>query len=71
MRFAGHGWRSREELHGDVLPWRPSHGKQAPGRPKKIYVDQLSEDRGCRIEELPNAMNNIEGRNKRVTEKAE
>nr|XP_058968139.1 uncharacterized protein LOC131794630 [Pocillopora verrucosa] len=26
MRFAGHCWRSKEELAGDVLLWKPTHG---------------------------------------------
>ena len=26
MRFPGHCWRSKEELAGDVLLWKPTHG---------------------------------------------
>ena len=32
MYFTGHCWQSKEELVGDVLLCRPSHGKQTPGR---------------------------------------
>ena len=53
IRFAGHCWHSKEELAGDVLLWKPTHGHQARGRPKKTYIDQLMDDIGCRLEELP------------------
>ena len=33
LRFAGHCWRSKEELVAEVLLWKPSHGKQSRGRP--------------------------------------
>ena len=56
MRFAGHCWRSKEELAGDVLLWRPTHGHQLRECPKKTYIDQLMDNTGCRIEELPIAM---------------
>ena len=55
MRFADIRWHSKE---------LPTHGKQTPGRPKKIYTDQLMEDTGCTFEELPNAMNDRERWNK-------
>ena len=35
MRFAGHCWRSKEEPAGDVVLWKPTHGHQPRGRPKK------------------------------------
>ena len=28
MRFAGHCWRGKEELAGDVLLWTPMHGRR-------------------------------------------
>ena len=37
MRFAGHCWRSKEELAGDVLLWTQMHGRRTQGRPKKTY----------------------------------
>ena len=49
MRFAEHCWRSKEELAGDVLLWKPIHGHQPRRRPKKTYIDQLMDDTGCRI----------------------
>lgn len=46
QRLAGHYWRSKDELAGDLLLWRPSHGKQASGHPKRTYVDQLTDVTG-------------------------
>ena len=57
LRFAGHYWRSKDELAGNPLLWRPSHGKQASGHPKITYVDQLTDVTGYRMEEFPNARN--------------
>ena len=37
LRFAGHCWRSKEEVASDVLLWQPSHGRQSAGRPRKTY----------------------------------
>lgn len=49
MSITGHRWRIKEELVGDDLLWRPSHGKEAIGRPKK--TDQMIGATGCRYEE--------------------
>ena len=68
MRFAGHCWRSKEELIAAVLLWNPKHGKRSEGRPRKTYIDQLLDDTGCRLEELPNAMEDRVGWKKRVNE---
>ena len=69
MRFAGHCWRSKEELIADVLLWNPKHGKRLQGRPRKTYIDQLlDDDTRCRLEELPNTMEDRVGWKKRVNE---
>ena len=67
-RFAGHCWRSKEELAGDILLWKPTHGHQPRGRPKKTYIDQLMDDTGRRIKDLPIAMEDRERWRKRVME---
>lgn len=67
-RFAGHCWRSKEELAGDILLWKPTHGHQPIGRPKKTYIDQLMDDTGRRIKDLPIAMEDRERWRKRVME---
>ena len=44
----------------DVLLWTPPHGKRGIGRPEKTYVDQLADDAGCLIEDLPCLMEDRE-----------
>ena len=56
MRFAGHVWRNKNELASDTLLWQPTHGKQNPGRPKRTFIDQLTDDTGCKAQELKTAM---------------
>ena len=58
MRFAGHCYRSKEELVSEVLMWKPSHGKASVGRPPKTYVQQLAVDAGCDTTELHGLMLN-------------
>ena len=59
-RHAGHCWRSRDELMGDVLLWTPSHGRVKAGRPARTYIQQFCEDTGCSPKDIPKAMNNRE-----------
>ena len=55
-RFAGHCWRSKNELASDLLLWTPKHGFSDVGRPSKTYIKQLAFDTGMEIEDLKNAM---------------
>ena len=59
-RHAGHCWRSRDELISDVLLWTPIYGRAKAGRPARTYIQQLCEDTGCRPEDLPEAMNEMD-----------
>ena len=45
-RYAGHCWRSRDELISDVLLWTPTYGRAKAGRPARTYIQQLCEDTG-------------------------
>ena len=65
-RYAGHCWRSRNELIRDVLLWIPTHGRAKAGRPARTYIQQLCEDTGCCPEDLPRAMNDREEWGERV-----
>ena len=65
-RYAGHCWRSRDELIRDVLLWTPTHGRAKAGRPAQTYIQQLCEDTGCCLEGLPRAMNDREEWRERV-----
>ena len=44
--YAGHYWRSRDELISDVLLWTPSHGQAKAGPPAWTYIQQLCADKG-------------------------
>jgi hypothetical protein len=68
LRFAGHCWRSKDELASNLLLWQPTHGKKTPGRPYKSFIDQLTDDTDCLLEELPNAMSDRKRWRERVTE---
>ena len=50
IRFAGHCWRSKNELVSDVLLWTPKHGQRSRDRPAKTFVDQMVEDTECEVE---------------------
>ena len=65
-RHAGHCWRSRDELIGDVLIWTPTYGRAKAGRPARKYIQQLCEDMRCSPEDLPEAMNDREKWRERV-----
>ena len=58
---AGHCWRSRDKLIGDVLLWTHTHGQAKAGRPARTYIQQLCADTGCSLEDLLEAMDNREG----------
>ena len=55
-RFAGHCYRSEEEIVKDVLLWTPNHGTTKIGRPRKTYVKQLCDYTGLTTEEPKRAM---------------
>ena len=55
-RFAGHCYRSKDEVVSDLILWTPKHGKAKVGRPSKTYTKQLTEDDDCQLEDLPRAM---------------
>ena len=44
-----------------ILLWTPSHGRANAGRPARTYIQQLSADTGCRVEDLLGLMDNKEG----------
>ena len=56
LRFAGHCYRSKQELVSDVLLWEPKHGKRSVGAPSRTFVKQLVDDTGHLLQDLPTAM---------------
>ena len=67
-RHAGYCWKSRDELISDVLLWTPSHGRAKAGRQARTYIQLVSDDTGCSLEDLPEAMDDTEGWRERVRE---
>ena len=67
-RHMGHCWRSSDELISDILLWTPSHGWAKAEQPPRTYIQQLSADTGCSLEDPPGAMDNREGWQERVRE---
>ena len=65
-RYAGHCWRSRDELISDVLLWTPTYGRAKAGRSAPTYIQQLCENTGYSHEDLPEAMNDREKWRERV-----
>ena len=61
-----HCWRSKEELISDILLWTPAHRRTKVGRPVRTYLQQLCNDTGCSLEDLPGAMNDRDGWRERV-----
>ena len=59
-RYAGHCWRSKDEIVSDVLLWTPAYGQSKAGRPARSYIQQLCDDTGYNPEDLPEAMNDRE-----------
>ena len=55
-RHAGHSWRNKDKIINDVLLWTPSHERISVGRPTWTYLHQLWIDTGCRLEDLPEAI---------------
>ena len=55
-RFAGHCYRSKNEVISDLNLWTPKHGRRKVGHPNKTYVRQLTDDVNCKLEDLPNLM---------------
>ena len=66
MRFAGHCYRSKDELISSLLFWTPAHGYTSVGRPYKTYIDVLSEDAGLNPAELKIAMQDRDDWRRRV-----
>ena len=51
---------------GDVLLWTSTYGRAKAGRPAQTYIQQLCEDIGRSLEDLPEVMNDREKWRERV-----
>ena len=62
LQFAGHCYRSKNEVVNRVILWEPRHGRRSQGRPAKSYINILAADTGAERSELPGLMGNRERR---------
>ena len=60
LQFAGHFYRSKNEVVNRVILCEPSHGRRSKGRPAKSYINILAADTGAERSELPGLMGNRE-----------
>ena len=56
----------QDEFIGDVLLWTPTYGRAKAGQQAQTYIQQLCEDMGCNLVDLPKAMNDREKWRERV-----
>ncbi|XP_047471480.1 uncharacterized protein LOC125026921 [Penaeus chinensis] len=56
LRFAGHCWRSKQEVVHKLLLWELAHGRRSGGRPALTFIDQLIKETNITKEQLPGAM---------------
>ena len=68
IRYAGHCWKSGDELISDILLWGPSHGQAKAGWPARTYKQHLCANTGCSLENLLGAIDDREGWWERVRE---
>ena len=66
LRFIGHCWRSKSELLSDLLILQPLYGQRPRVQPAKIVIDQLREDTGFTLSELPTVISDIKVWTKRI-----
>ena len=59
-RYAGHCWRSRDELIRDIFLWTPSHSRTKAGRPARTYIQYLWADTRCSLEDLKTIETGVE-----------
>ena len=59
LRFAGHCFRSKNEMLGELNLSNPRHGRRSAGRPKVMYFDVMSCDTGLLQEDLKTALMDI------------
>ena len=67
-RHAGYCWRSGYKLISDIFQRIPSHGRAKVGWLARTYIQELRADTGCRLEDLPGAMDDRDEWRERVRE---
>ena len=46
LGLAGHCFRHKELLAGELVLWEPTHGRRGRGRPSATFIDTLKRDLG-------------------------
>ena len=59
-RHVRHSWRSKDELKSDIFLWT-SFERSSVGRPARTYLQHLSADTRCSLEDLSGAMDDRDG----------
>ena len=60
LQFAGHCYRSKNEVVNRMILCEARHGRRSRGRPAKRYINILAADTGVESSELPGLMGNRE-----------
>ena len=55
-RHAVYCLRSKDEFISDVLQWNPTNSRASVGRLARTYLQQLCVETGCRLEDMPRAI---------------
>ena len=63
-----HAGEARRNLC-DIFLWTATHGHVIVSQPTRTYLDQLSADKGCNLENLPRAIDYKNGRRERERER--
>ena len=54
-------WRIKDKLISKVLLWTTSYGQAKVGQPARTYLQQLSDNTGCSLEDLQGARDDRDG----------
>ena len=64
--FAGHCYRSKDQVVSDLILWTPNHSKAKVGCPSETFTKQLTGNADCQFEHLTRAMEDREYWRERV-----
>ena len=65
-RYAGNGWKSKDELISELFLWTPSRRRASVGRLNRNYLQKFYTDAGCGLEDQPEAMYDRNGWRERI-----
>ena len=68
-RHVGHCWGSKDGRISDVLLWSPTLRHASVGRQATSYLHQLCVDTECSLGNIPEVIDNLDGRRERERER--